>query len=212
MLDLKELKALVREADLDIRTVDDGGKPFILLPDAMAVKDMEFLLPQPLRKKVNVSIGRQASFVDYVNEHKGAWSRIFAALDDSTCEIVCVIDYHEPNGIPAWREHVVSYTLRSAREWKEWVAMDNKRMTQQEFAEFIEEHVSDFETPKAAVMLELVRDFKATKKAVFESGVNLVNGDVRSTYSQETTPAKTTKANLDVPETFEISIPCFEGG
>lgn len=195
----------------EVMHADKGKAPFMLVPDGVRVEDLEQYLDKPIATRATVKHTKVTSFVDYVNEHKVDASRIFARFTSDRFTLNAVIDYHEPLGIAARGLHTAELAMQYSDQWKLWRANSGKMMRQNLFADFIEENVDDFTQPKAAEMLEVVRDFRATRKATFGSVVNAANGDHQFAYTIETTPQKTTRSNLEVPEAFEIAVPVFDG-
>jgi uncharacterized protein YfdQ (DUF2303 family) len=102
--------------------------------------------------------------------------------------------------------------LRDSPEWKIWNDHNNKAMTQQQFAEFLEQHSIDISAPAApAHMMEIARDLNASTEAEFSAGLRNQDGQVRFRYT-ETVKASVGSGQLAVPEKFTLDIPVFFGG
>ena len=84
-------------------------------------------------------------------------------------------------------------------------------MTQQGFAEFLEQNSLDITKPSPSAMVEVANDLQATTDVEFGSGLRQQDGQVRFKYT-ETVRATVGAGQLAVPERFTIQIPAFVGG
>ena len=84
-------------------------------------------------------------------------------------------------------------------------------MSQPEFAEFLDDNADDVVKPETARLLEIVRNFKATKAMQFKSAIDDQNGDVKFTFEENTAGAGGKTGRIDIPEKIEIGIPLFVG-
>jgi uncharacterized protein YfdQ (DUF2303 family) len=157
------------------------------------------------------------SFVGYFNRFKGLASLVYA--DEQRTTVVGVIDHDAgpapvlaPAGpVPGWRSHRVTYTAPRSKEWLTWTGMDGKAMTQEGFAQFIEDNVVDIREPAGADVLEMSRTLEAKKAVSFTSSVRLSDG-MRELSYQETSDGATTKGNVKLCDQFTLGIPVFQGG
>jgi uncharacterized protein YfdQ (DUF2303 family) len=90
-------------------------------------------------------------------------------------------------------------------EWERWANRDGKVMTQQAFAEHIEDCLGDIRNPTAADMLEVAQSLEARTDVAFRSGVRLANGQRQFTWV-ENTEAKAGGGTLEVPAEFELGL------
>lgn len=112
---------------------------------------------------------------------------------------------------PAWCSHTVVLRLKPTPEWGEWVAASGKLMSQDEFAELVEDRVADIVDPTGAEMLELAQSFHATSKVAFESSSFLADGR-RGLEFRETVDAKAGRTGqIQVPAVFHLALRPWEG-
>lgn len=191
--------------------VEEGGAPYIIVPDGYVVKDMTDLLLAPVRRKGHASLADQESFIRYVDAFKREETALFATTTDTGCSIVAIFDYVGKIGT-SWNEDRASYTPEYSREWKLWTSKSGNWLPQQAFAEYLEHNLIDVAGPPAADVLEAARNLSAKKSANFKSAVNLQNGDTQFAF-EETTEAKAgAKGVLSVPSEIYLGIPIFKNG
>lgn len=159
----------------------------------------------PPRKLAAVSLFDADSFVRYWllfhNEH----SRIFAS--PAMLTFVGIVDYHHAGDGPArFRQHHATFTAVLSDQWKTWVAQNGKKMSQVEFATFIEDNTPDI--VNAALMKDVATDLQARDEAEFASATRLDNGQTEFLY-QQAIKGTVGKGKSVVPETFKLTIPVF---
>lgn len=193
----------------------EGGAPYVLMPPGYAPHSIEHLLPYPARAKGSTKLGDADSFIRFVNENALDRTRLYGRTDPPTFK--AVFNDTNSNTGPGWADHTATYDCPLSREWKLWNAANKKPVGQIEFAQFIEDNALDILTPAdkpgaptAAEMLEVAMTFEAKKKVNFASGIRLDNGQQQLTY-EEVIDGTTRKGQLQVPQTFWICIPVFEG-
>jgi uncharacterized protein YfdQ (DUF2303 family) len=144
---------------------------------------------RPARKAGTAQALTLQSFVDLVNRHKTEHSAIFANTDWREPSFTAVIDYHRLSstietesaptqiqpGEPDNGKHRVRYAFPLSDEWKAWVANNGERMTQAEFACFLEDRIAELSAPNDAEKIALERDF-ATKVATPAEVIQLSRG------------------------------------
>lgn len=165
----------------------------------------------PRRKTAAIVITDPDHFIAYLAKHGTSATELWGSAWDGA--IRAVIDAHGGRDEPAgWGGHVATLTLAKTKDWLDWVGTDRKWMPQSEFSEFVEDHLVSFETPSAAVMLELAQSFQAAKKVAFESGKRTSSGETTLSY-RETIDAKAgRKGEVVIPERLTIVLQPFEGG
>ncbi|MEY5098196.1 MAG: hypothetical protein RJA36_915 [Pseudomonadota bacterium] len=168
-------------------------------------------LPKPTRKKGLVKIRDLESFVRQVNKHKvEGLTEIYRTVNPPRFSAV-INDHGAGEDDAGWGDHWFDYECPLSAEWKTWTGNDSKRMTQEQFAVFIEDNLPDIVEPVAAHMLEIATTLEAKKKVNFASGIRLSNGQNEFTY-EESIQGTAGKGKIQVPETFKIGIAVFEGG
>lgn len=106
----------------------------------------------PLGRKGTATFSRLDSFIGHVNRFKSTESALFAKdsmRDGSAPSITAVLDYHERvngeeapfNPSPRHGRHRSVYTFPVSDEFKTWTGADGNQMTQEDFAEFLEDNI-----------------------------------------------------------------------
>ena len=168
---------------------------------------------RPERIKANVQVLDVPSFVHYYQTFGDEESGVFA--DEVGLRVTAVLDYHQnipdADGKARWGQHRVVLALRHSEEWLRWSGSNNKQMTQQQFAEFLEQNGMDITDPKPANIRDVAESLNATSEVEFGAGVRMNDGQVRFKYS-ETIKATVGAGQLAVPDRFTLTIPAFIGG
>lgn len=189
----------------------DGGKE-VLLPDGYTAHTIPPLEKPLTRIRQGVSFYDCVSFVEYVNRFKNDNSRIFALpghlSGDNKASLTAILDYHKP-GSPDHGAHVVRYIPKYSEPWKRWTTAPP--MEQGDFAEFIEENRADIRSPEAAVLLDIVSKFKATKKVDYDSVMHQPNGDILIGWSEKT-EVQGSRTGVNVPTELVLGLPVFFKG
>lgn len=176
----------------------------------------ERFLDAPKRKRARVSLYEEVSFTDYVNRHKidGA-THIFGKATETAAGFLAIIDYHgKETGKPAFGEHIAELKLEITPEWGRWIAKNQKFMSQHEFAEHIEDNLTDIISPDPAALLEVAQGLQGIKNVQFKSGRNLRDGAIKLEYVETIEVSGTTNrrdASFSVPEKFKLQIVPFVG-
>lgn len=181
---------------------------FAFLPAGATVVDLERFFGAPRRIVQALNFDEVPSFISYVNRFKGDSTTIFC--NQKSLSFCASLDYHRTPGQPAWCTHTASLKLMPSDSWAAWCDNNLKKMDQQAFAEFIENHYRDVQKPDAATMLEIALGFEAKKDVNFSSGIRLENGQIQFTYN-ETVGASSRSGALEVPSKFEIHLPVLKG-
>ena len=188
-----------------------GFKPFSLVPEGMKLQTLERLdeRPRPEHMKASPSFDDAGSLVEYFNRFKDKESTLFADLDSST--IVGVIDHHEAkldNGA-RYHDHVATFKAKHSPEWLAWVGMSGKRVSQEQFAIFIEDNAPDVQTPSAAVLAQMALNLEASGSSEFKSSKRLEDGSVHFHFAQE---VNGTSNGVPVPKEFAVLLRPYIGG
>lgn len=185
--------------------------PFVVVPNGYQLHDLEKLYGDPYRAKGTTKLNDADSFIRFVKlmclsrgpGHLYFWMNPkpgFLAVFNPTDE-----------KCPGWGDHRASYDCPMSVEWTTWKGADGKQFKQEDFAKFIEDNALDCVAPAAADMIEIARSLEAKKKVNFASAIRLANGQQEFTY-EEQIQGSASKGRLQVPDTFQIGIPVFEGG
>jgi uncharacterized protein YfdQ (DUF2303 family) len=164
----------------------------------------------PGRKRGTVTVRDVASFAHYFERHADADTEVFADLDDAT--FTAVLDAHKTDGA-RWQQHRLVLQLQQTLPWRTWLKMDRQMLTQQQFAEFVEDNARDVAPGgrvTAADLLEIAQSFQAATKVAFQSGKRLASGQTQLVY-QETVDAKAgSRGEIIIPSEFDLAIVPYE--
>lgn len=188
--------------------------------ERIEVHSLEAHLRTPLRPRGTVTIHDWADFADLVDRlYTPGYSTMYANVDAGT--VTAVFDDHANTNIldkwglavAGWRQHTAVLKLQADPDWTRWLQFDGKLLPQADFADLLENLAHTVVAPDAATLLEVATNFRATRKADFSSSVNVQNGDVQLSWSEETNAkAGTTKSGaVEVPREFVISIAPWRG-
>lgn len=215
----------VREADKPIRIstpaddiIDaDTGRPAHLVdllppgwtsttPDTNALLALE---PTPRRSHGTVLVDSANDVITAVEQRRlnGVPPVVYTQPRDLTITAVLNDDHDDT---PGWGDYVVTAQLRRTPEWAAWLNGQGLH-TQDEFAEFIEDHLEDIETPPAAEMLELAQTFQAHTTARFSRASRLSSGVVALNYVEDQTVAAGDDGAITIPSEFTLVIRPFDG-
>ncbi|WP_269057538.1 DUF2303 family protein [Yersinia pseudotuberculosis] len=80
---------------------------------------------------------------------------------------------------PTWNDHRAHYRCELSKAWKIWQKYDGQTLSQEQFAELLEDRAADVVNPTGAELLEIATKFQVIRKAVFGSAMRLATGDWR---------------------------------
>lgn len=162
----------------------------------------------PSRKKGLATVRDAISFLAYYGKHADGSSEVYA--DNERLTITAVLDANTAD-TARWGGHRLQLALRTTDAWKQWLALDGKLMAQEQFAEFLEDHLPELLSPDSATMLEIAQSIQGVAKAEFQSGTRLATGERKLAYVETVTAKAGQKGELVIPETFVIGVVPFEG-
>ncbi|MCW2758081.1 MAG: hypothetical protein JWO46_1827 [Nocardioidaceae bacterium] len=181
------------------------------------------LNPRPARKTGTVHVQNSDSFVDYLAKHALPETEVYA--DGAKFALVAVINAHqdakassgEPDAVSAdqgagWGDHRCSLELINTPAWTTWLSLNKQWLTQQQFAEHIEDNAQDVIDPDSATMLEIAQHFIAAMGTDFKSVTRLSSSEVKFNYEETVSARVGETGDLDVPTTFTLELAPFVGG
>lgn len=181
--------------------------PYVVIPQAYKVEDLEKLFPVPTRKRGNTTLRDAASFCAFVEVHKKIDSLVFC--NPTTPSFIAV--FNASGEEPGWQDHTAVYSCPKSVEWQTWLGKNGSKLSQEDFAQFIEDNAPDCVAPDSATMIEISRSLEAKKSVNFASSKRLSSGQHLLAY-EETITGTAGKGQFEIPEVFEIGIAALEGG
>ena len=172
------------------------------------------------------------SFVLHANSFKGETSVLFGNRDGLS--IKAYYDYHAKDQ-PSHSTHQAEFKAEFSTQWNAWKACNGKKLSQSDFAEFIENNAMDlidlpsgksgvseadrqildiaamlgFVIGKPSEIVKLARSIAVNEKSKVKSAINTSTGEVQIHYESEHQTANGQR--LTVPSLFLIGIPIFDG-
>lgn len=191
-----------------------GGLPVLVTPEGhRADFDLDKKLDQyrtaPKQIKAHIELHTAQSFIDYVNDFCDASSAIF--VDEENAKFVAVLDYHKDTNNPRHGNHTATFTCKKTDEWSVWMKHDGQKMSQEEFALFIEDNADEIVTPSSAEMLEIALTIKASTTCDFRQSQRLDNGQIQLTYNEVIDGRAGASGQLEIPQEISISMQPFQG-
>ena len=170
----------------------------------------------PRRKTGSVTITQHDSLTEYLAKHSLTETEVWADINKDS--ITAVINAHsaapdpDDEGTAGWGDHRATLQLVTTQDWRDWATGNGKLVGQQEFAEFVEQHLPNFLRPSAADMLELAQTIKGHTKVSFESSKRVKSGETAIEWREDTTAAAGKKGTLEIPDTIDLGMQVYEGG
>jgi len=164
----------------------------------------------PERKRGTVTVRDVASFAHYYEKHADDASEVYADLDAAA--FTAVLDAHEMLAA-RWQQHRLTLQLEHTLPWRTWLSLDRRWLTQQQFAEFVEDNARDVAPDgpvTAADLLEIAQSFQANTKVKFTSGKRLATGQTQLTYLEEIDARAGNRGEIVIPSEFALGIVPFE--
>jgi len=195
------------------RTAPEGYEPAeaFLVPAGWKVEKAPWTPNRPKRIVGEVNLATAESFCRYFNDYHNPGAVILATIRDSqqyAPTFRAVLDYHEGPSSPNWCGHVATFTPMETPAWKAWLDIQKEPLTQEEFAEHLEENLPTVIRPEGAILLRVINDFSVEGKLTFSRATRLQDGTVKLLYATEHTARS---GELLVPRTFTIQVPIYEG-
>jgi uncharacterized protein YfdQ (DUF2303 family) len=254
---IAEIEALVRKSEARFEIVPLPpkalpSKPTVAVPGIGVIRDgngdvtihdlstyMSGFASKPVRRKGTAHATTLDSFCALVNRHKSPDTVTFADANWKAPRFTAVIDYNaETTGpVPAvatgedsfarFGQHRVAYAFPLSEAWKVWIAFDGKPMTQEVFAQFLEDHIHEVASPdqsetndardrfKTTVanpsdLMDLARGMEILVGARIKSRQNLASGEKELVFETEHKTVGGEK--LVVPGLFVVNVAPFYQG
>lgn len=199
------------------------GRPVFIKDANGAYEDFEKFLKTPTRIRMSEKVRVFDSFIEILNtrvdKDKAAvytQAEINTKFDDFGF-VAYANDCRNDN--PAWRKDVTfAWEDGFMKRARDWLLNDEKVMSQDDFALFLDKHIDDIRcvTPEVAsgypTQMELfnfVSTLQESKSDRFTRKVNIQNGDVTVCLERESDDG--TKKQLKLFERFPIVLQLYEG-
>jgi len=96
----------------------ERGLPFTLVPEGQQIVPLaDYLLKAPLHAQATPAFTSVASFIEYLTRFKTENTVVFGHPEGKA--VVGIVDYHEPSGTAAWKDHRATLKLCLSPEWED---------------------------------------------------------------------------------------------
>lgn len=226
-MDVDNMKTIVEAAregaDAEKKIIEILGIPLVITPSGSAsiLKAVIDLADErgdkPRRRRGQSMHDELASFIAHVNRFKDTDSAVFADIDNTT--VTAVLDYHRAGAAadPRWGQHRSVYECPLSAEWQRWNENDGVKMSQDTFAQFIEDNLDDLRAPTGngadkdlpmpSEVLTMARNLVIRSKGEFSRSMNPTTGESSLVCKNENDTTSTR-----IPRAFLLGIPVFEAG
>ena len=208
MSELTEAQSIAALAISKASQQEVNGHTFIVLQSdgQEQIESLEKFEPTPYRPKGTHSFSDLASFITFVKANPNKTPLVLC--DTEASRFTAIFNAH--GDVAGWGDWRAIYACPHSRDWLRWVGNNNKKMTQEDFARFIEDGSINITRPEAATMIEISRSLQAKKTVQFTESIRLSNGQSQIGYTEEI-KGTASKGTLEIPETFQITIPVYKG-
>ena len=209
----------------------DGRKAKVLVVagglKAQSIKPLlDEYLTAPERRKGTARLHDLVSFIGHTSRFADEHSVIFADPNPKAPSLAAVLDYHQKGheGAPRFGEHRALYNFPLSEEWLAWTSRHGVRMSQVDFAAFLEDRINDVASPpeehelikhggflaSPSRLVELARGLEVNVGAAVKNAMNLSSGEAQIQFVTEHRDAQ--GKPLSIPTAFVIGIPVFKNG
>jgi len=192
-----------------LEPVQVEGSTFLVVPDDFDIKNVTKEIEEHEDRASNifesVKVSNVKSFAAYVNKYCQEDTLVSIDTGDRPT-VQALIDYHSLSDVKLCK-HRVNFSPRLSKDWLVWTKRNTYKMSQYEFALFVEDQVDVISDPSGAEMLDIATKFKVIRKAHFSKGVNLNSGEIQFTFN-----SANEKGTIEVPAEFKIVVQVFEYG
>lgn len=190
----------------------EPGKIYLLTDSdgTRRIVDTDQYADHPRSARRSVTIWDAESFLNYTARHIDDSAEVWA--DETKRTIAAIFDSPTAEGGPAYAHHRATLQLQHTDEWNQWLKANGTLNGQEEFAEFLEDHLDQVVSPAGAVMLELAQSFHANTKVTFESSKFIDNGARALEFREDIDAKAGRKGQIAIPTTFDIAVAPFIGG
>lgn len=211
--DIQQITELVRQGSAPIALDTEKSLYLVAGPDgSQKLIDLRAHSADPrTAKQASRSVRDTRSFLTYLDKHRSEeQTEVYADLEAS--RIVAVIDAHFGDEDEAGlNQHILSLDLVHTPEWKTWAEFDGKKMSQADFAEFMEANHADIIGEDGVTLLEVAQDLQGATAVEWQSGERLSNGEVKLSYKETTTARVGNREDVSIPAKFKIGIKPYLG-
>jgi uncharacterized protein YfdQ (DUF2303 family) len=181
-----------------------------VVDDALAIRDKR--QPAPMRRSGVYNAVELDGFIEYLRRYKQPETVVFA--DPARFSLDAVINADPAGADPSkagWKDHRLRYAAPRSPEWLFWTERENKVLTQDVFADILDQRLEDLASakgfPEPAEMLEMARNLMVRVGSSYTRKLNPTTGE-GELISKTENSSESTK----IPRAFRLALRVFEGG
>lgn len=190
-----------------------NGHHFLVLPHGHQPHDIsaavEKAQPTPYRKRGIVTMHSLDSLLLYAADQAASGvGYVYADVEERSITAV----FNDNKGDSAgWRDQRARFTAELTPEAQRWISNDKKQMTQESFAEFIEDNFADLAGDQAQTLLEVATTIAAKTGINFSSAKRLDNGETQFVYNETIDATAGANGTTKIPQKFQLGVRLFKG-
>jgi uncharacterized protein YfdQ (DUF2303 family) len=212
-IDLNPIIQLAQDA-VCAHPISHAGAEFLFTPGSPTrcpdLKDLAPYAAVPARKKGIIKVFTVDAFNLAISKNLDAGNVVIYADVNPTLPVITAVLNDHGTGGAGWRDFRIVLEFRPTPEWKKWSEINGKMLSQDAFAEHVEENLQDIQMPAGAEMLEIVSKLQITRGLDFKSNMSLATGEVQFQHI-ETTDAKVGFSQIAIPSEFLLLIAPIHG-
>lgn len=152
------------------------------------IMDLERFLQRPRRVQREVSLDTYADLCNYVDRFKSPSTVV--AVSRAAMKVKAFIEYIEPDpldedAVPSFCDFIATHRLDFSTDFKPWLEIHGKELTQAQFASFLEDNAEIAVSPEPADLMEVASKFETNRSVGFQSVVNLSTGEREFKYQEK---------------------------
>lgn len=187
---------------------DALDQPLLVIPKHQTVQDVSMYLKEPTRLIANNTFRSVDGFIKYVSDFKQDNTQIFClpCFSEQLADfefMEAIIDYHDTDGTPHWREHSARLRLIVTPQLKKWQRKANETMSPRAFINHLKDNAETIADPALAGLVDSIGKIKVNSSGKIE-----VNTDGHDSSIS----AKAEQKYTGVPEEIKLSLPLFYMG
>ena len=185
-----------------------GNLPAIAVSERVNLHSLAHLLPQPLRTTGTTHLLTLLDLHAFLAKQAGHKEETVIYANRRDLSITAILNHTTRPSGPGWGDYRAKVTLTKSRQLTLWQAKNGQKMTQEQFATFLEENIEDIRTPSGADVLTFAETLEATRTEVFKSSIVTATGEMKLAYSSERNGEQSSQLITKIT----LGIPLFDGG
>jgi uncharacterized protein YfdQ (DUF2303 family) len=197
------IETFLQNGGSQFQTIPNTARPAIVIGEKQKIESVEPYLAAPVAIREKRKFDDLRGFVEYAKAYKTDSTVAFASRE----RIQVVFDYHGV-GEPKWCDHAIEFAYKRSHRWQLWERHNNQWKGQEDFADFLDSGLEEIVEPTQSVVLDIVKNFRATVNAEVESEIR---PDGTHFSYRQTVKGGPKKTDVTVPEFLTVRVSPFDG-